>query len=220
MFARTDFNLSSQHNLMVRNNCVNGIADQSGTTPSSIIYVLPGNFYEIADRLTSTVGELNSTWAHAFNQFRVTYQRERNARNPGTAFPHIQIDIAGGANIRAGSELSSQANRLNQDVVEINDDVTHVHGNHTITIGTHNELFHFLNVFVQNYFGQYRFSSLANFQAGIAGGFNHNFSNDPGSPLNPAEFSVHQFGVYAGDQWRPRSNLTLTYGFRFDVPQF
>src|SRR5439155_7032756 len=68
--------------------------------------------------------------------------------------------------------------------------------------------------------GQYRFSSLANFQAGIAGGFNHNFSTDPGNALNPAEFSVHQFGVYAGDQWRVRSNLTLAYGARFDAPHF
>ncbi len=220
VFVRADFNISSQHRFMVRNNYIYGVADQSGTTPSSIIYILPGNFYQIGDRLTSTVGELNSTWSRAYNQLRVTYQRERNERNPGTPFPHLQIDISGGANVRAGSELSSQANKLNQDIVEINDDVTYLAGSHTFTVGTHNELFKFLNVFVQNYFGQYRFSSIANLQAGIAGGFNHNFSNVASDPLNPAQFAVHQFGFYAGDQWRARPNFTLTYGFRFDMPQF
>jgi hypothetical protein len=220
VFARADFNFSSQNRLMIRNNYIYGIADQSGTTPSTIIYILPGNFYAIADRLTSTVGELNSTWSHAYNQLRLTYQRERNQRDPGTPFPHLQIDISGGANVRAGSELSSQANKLSQDIVEINDDVTYLAGAHTFTVGTHNELFKFLNTFVQNYFGQYRFSSIANLQAGIAGQFNHNFSNDPSNPLNPAEFAVHQFGFYAGDQWRARPNFTLTYGVRFDAPQF
>jgi hypothetical protein len=220
VFVRTDFNVSANHQLMARANYVNGLADQSGTTPSNIIYILPGNFYQITDKTLSMVGELNSTWSKAYNQLRITYQRERNLRDPGTPFPHLQIDISGGANVRAGSELSSQANQLNQDIVELNDDITYLTGKHTFTVGTHNELFKFLNVFVQNFYGQYRFSSIANLQAGIAQGFNHNFSNDPSSPLNPAQFAVHQFGFYAGDSWRAKSNFTVTYGFRFDVPQF
>jgi outer membrane receptor for ferrienterochelin and colicin len=35
-----------------------------------------------------------------------------------------------------------------------------------------------------------------------------------------AEFSVRQFGFYAGDQWRAKPNFTLTYGIRFDKPNF
>ena len=220
VFVRADFNLSPKNQLVVRNNYVHGLADQSGTTPSNIIYVTPGNFYAIDDSLTSTVGQLNSTWSNAFNEARITYQRERNFRDPGTPFPHVQVDLADGSNVRLGSELSSQANRLNQDIVELTDDYTMLRGKHTITIGTHNELFKFLNVFVQNFWGQYRFSSVANFQAGIAQQFNHNFSNDPSNPTLPAEFAVRQFGVYAGDQWRAASNFTVTYGMRFDLPQF
>jgi hypothetical protein len=220
VFIRTDFNLSAKNQLTVRNNYVDALADQSGTTPSSIIYIMPGNFYQISDKVYAPVGQLNTTWTSAFNELRVTYQRERNARDPGTAFPHLQIDISGGANLRAGSELSSQANTLAQDVVEFTDDLTFLRGRHTVTVGSHNEFFKFENVFVQNLWGQYRFSSIDNLAAGIAGGFNHNFSNDPSSPTNPARFAVHQFGVYAGDVWRARSNFTLTYGIRFDMPQF
>src|SRR5262249_52438331 len=147
------------------------------------------------------------------------YQRERNHRDPGTPFPHVQIDLADGSNLRVGSELSSQANRLNQDIVEVTEDVTLLRGKHTVTGGTHNELFKFFNVFVQNFYGQYRFASVDLLAQGLAQAFNHNFSNTA-DPVQPAEFAVHQFGFYAGDQWRARSNFTLTYGVRLDMPQF
>src|SRR4029077_5184692 len=122
VFVRTDFNLSTKNQLTVRTNYINALADQSGTTPSSIIYILPGNFYAFTAKTSSTVGQLNSTWNTAFNEFRVTYQRQRDLRDPGQPFPHIQVDISGGANVRLGAELSSQQNRLDQDVVEVTDD--------------------------------------------------------------------------------------------------
>jgi len=219
VFVRADFNLSPKNQLTIRTNYIDALADQSGTTPSSIIYIMPGNFYAITGKTSTTVGQLNSTWSTAFNEFRVTYQRQRDLRDPGQLFPHVQVDISGGANVRLGSELSSQQNLLNQDVVEATDDFTWLKGTHTFTFGTHNEFFKFLNVFVQNFYGQYRFSSIDNFAAGIAGGFNHNFSNTS-DPIQPAKFAVQQFGVYAGDQWRVKPNLTLTYGVRLDKPNF
>ena len=55
--------------------------------------------------MTSTVGQLNSTFSNKFNELRVTYQRERNKRDPGQAFPHIQVDLDTATNLRAGAEL-------------------------------------------------------------------------------------------------------------------
>lgn len=219
LFVRTDFNLSPKNQLTIRTNYIDSLADQSGTTPSSLIYIMPGNFYAITGKTSTTVGQLNSTWSTAFNEFRVTYQRQRDLRNPGQPFPHIQVDLPGNANVRLGAELSSHQNRLDQDVIELTDDFTWLKGTHTFTLGTHNEFFKFLNVFVQNYYGQYRFSSIDNFSAGIAQAFNHNFSNTS-DPIQPAQFAVRQFGAYVGDQWRVKPNLTLTYGVRFDKPNF
>ena len=119
-----------------------------------------------------------------------------------------------------GTDNSSTANKLNQDIVEINDDVTWLKGKHTITIGTHNELFKFYNLFIQNLYGNYEFSSVANLQAGLAQSFSHYYSNDPTNPLLAAQFSVQQYGVYAGDQWRAASNFTVTYGARFEATHF
>ena len=219
VFVRADFNLAANHQLTVRNNYVFGVAQQSGTTPSQLIYILPGNFYEIDDRLTSTVGQLNSTFNNRYNELRITYQRERNKRDPGQAFPHIQVDLDTATNLRAGAELSSQANELDQDIWEFTDDFTWLKGPHTVTFGTHNEFFKFRNLFIQNKFGQYRFASLDALQSGIAGLYAYTFSNTA-DPRQSARFHVRQFGFYAGDQWRARSNLTLTYGMRFDFPIF
>jgi len=219
IFVRADINLAPNHQLTVRNNYVNGVAQQSGTTPSQLIYIMPGNFYEIDDKLTSTVGQLNSTFNNKYNELRVTYQRERNKRDPGQPFPHIQVDLDTATNFRAGAELSSQANELDQDIWEFTDDLTLLKGAHTITVGTHNEFFKFRNLFIQNRWGQYRFANIDALQNGIAGLYTFQYSNTS-DPLQAARFHVRQFGFYAGDQWRARANLTLTYGMRFDFPVF
>ena len=46
------------------------------------------------------------------------------------------------------------------------------------------------------------------------------FSNDASNPNLAADFGVQQYGVYAGDLWRVKSNLTLNYGIRIDKPHF
>src|SRR5262249_5452231 len=195
VFVRGDVNVNTKNRVTGRVNYVDGL--QYVGTPTTTSYLLPSRFYNIQDKTLSSVGQLDTTLSsRMYNQFRVTYQRERNNRGtqPGFKdFPQVQVDLPSGNNIVFGTELSSQANKLNQDIVEINDDLTLVKGNHTLSLGTHNELFHFFNLFIQNFDGSYRFTSLANFQAGLAQSFSHNFSNDASQPQLPAEFSVQQY---------------------------
>ena len=222
VFLRGDFNLSDSHRLTVRANYVNGGRTlTSAGVPSTTIYALPHDYYTSEEKVFSPVGQLNSTFSHVFNEFRITYTRDRFGRNnPGNpTFPYVRIDLPDQSNVRIGTENSSHANKLNQDIIELTDDVTWVKGKHTFTLGTHNEFFHFWNLFIQNLYGQYEFFSIANFQAGRAQFYSHGFSNTS-NPQEAAEFSVRQFGGYFGDQWRVRSNLTLTYGVRLDAPNF
>jgi hypothetical protein len=222
VFVRSDFNLSSKNRLTARVNYVNGT--QYVGTPITTQYLMPDRFYSIQDKTLSSVGQLDTTFSSSIlNQARVTYQRERNVRGdqPGfKPFPMVRVDLTGPNNVVFGTENSSQANKLNQDIVEINDDLTWVKGTHQINVGTHNELFHFYNLFIQNIYGNYEFSSPANYYAASAQLYAHNFSNDPNNPLLAADFGVQQYGVYAGDLWRVKPNLTLNYGFRFDAPHF
>lgn len=222
VFVRSDVNLSPKNRLTARVNYVNGL--QYVGTPTNTNYLLPDRFYDIQDKTLSSVGQLDTTISNTLlNQARVTYQRERNIRGdqPGNAaFPSTEVDFPDGNFVTFGTETSSQQNKLNQDIVEINDDVTWLKGNHTVTIGTHNELFRFYNLFIQNAYGTYRFSSVANYAAGLAQSYAYNYSNDPANPLFAANFGVQQYGAYAGDQWRLKPNFTITYGIRYDQPHF
>jgi Carboxypeptidase regulatory-like domain len=227
-FGRGDFNLNTRNQLVVRTNYVKGLADIG--TPTTSQYLLPDRFYSIQDKVLSQVGQLNTTLsATAFNEFRVTYQRERNVRGdqPGfKAFPMVRVDFPDGNNMILGTENSSQANKLNQDIVEVNDDLTWIKGRHTLTLGTHNEFFKFYNLFIQNLYGNYEFAAgpaadpLANLKSGLAQAYSHNFSNYANNPLFPAQFSVQQYGFYVGDKWLVAPRLTLTYGLRFETPHF
>ena len=220
-FVRGDFNLSPRHQLTVRSNYVDAMADIGNQYNNT--YKMPTNFYHMTDKMWSNVGQLNSTiGSNLFNEFRVTYSRERNIRGgqPGSAaFPEVRVDMPDANYIYFGTEYSSHANRLNQDIISLTDDVTMIKGSHTWSLGTTNEFYQFYNLFIQYAYGGYRFNSIANFNAGIAQSFNHNFSNTS-NPEEAAQFSVMQFGFYAGDKWRVKPNLTLTYGLRVDLPHF
>jgi hypothetical protein len=214
MFVRTDFNLGT-NGLTVRHNFVDGVNDvgsQSNTT-----YKFPDNFYTQNSQTNSTVGQLNSRFGSTVNEFRVTYTRIRDFRTFSNRFPFTVVRLPDGSRFNLGTENSSHANELDQDAVELHNDYTMVRGGHTYTFGTHNEFFKFRNLFIQNNFGNYDFSSIDNFAAGIAQGFDHSFSLTS-NPQQAAQFNVYQFGLYVGDQWRVRPRFTLTYGVRWDKP--
>ena len=220
VFVRADLNVTPRQQLTLRTNYID--AHTRIGFPSTTQYLMPTNFYDFADKTSSTVGQLNSTFASSVNELRITYQRIRDNRADATGqrpFPMVQVDFADGTNVRFGSESSSQANKLNQNITEFTDDFTFARGRHTMTIGTHNEFLKFYNLFIQNRYGNYRFSSLSNFDAGVAQSFTSNYSNTS-NPLEAAQFAVRQFGAYAGDQWRLSPAFTVTYGVRVDVPRF
>jgi hypothetical protein len=222
-FVRLDFNLSDRHRLIVRNNLTKPTTDVG--FPSNSRFLTPDTFYQIHNRTNSTVAQLNSTFGASVNELRVNYQKIRDIRNGPTAFPQVLVDLTGGGcgsstcQIRFGTEEFSTANELYQDVVELTDDFTMHKGKHLITVGTHNEFFKFKNLFIRDNFGAYRFSSLANFEAGLAQSYDYSFSATS-DPRQAAKFSVRQFGFYAGDLWRVGSNFTLNYGLRVDIPTF
>ena len=105
-------------------------------------------------------------------------------------------------------------------MLEITNDLTFFRGDHTITIGTHNELFAFDNLFIRENFGAYEFRNLDALENGWVRRFNYSFSSDPNDPLRSAKFDVQQLGFYVGDQWAVTPDFNLTLGLRVDIPLF
>jgi hypothetical protein len=217
LFVRTDFNLNNTHRLTVRHNYITALNDVG--FPTNILYYFPDDYYRIKNNQNSTVTQLNSAFGTSVNELRVTYQRIRDRRTNPTDFPFVRVFLADGSSLRAGTENFSSRNALDQDVTEITNDFTTVLNRHTLTLGTHNEFFKFDNLFIRDNFGNYQFSNLDLFEQGFAQSYDYSFSVTA-NPLESADFSVRQLGFYAGDQWRPGSRLTLTYGLRVDLPIF
>jgi hypothetical protein len=218
-FGRLDFNLADNHQLTVRHNYVK--ASNVINRPNSSLYEFPSEAYAFNDKTNSSVAQLNSVISsNMFNEGRIAVQTIKDRRGGVTTpFPHIEIrDVAPGKDFQAGTEQFSTVNSLDQDILEITDDFTWLKGNHSFVFGTHNEIFKFDNAFIQNAFGSYVFDSLAAFKAGNA--FQYDLTVVPPGQPSSDKFKVNQLGLYAGDTWHAKSNLTFTYGLRVDVPYF
>jgi hypothetical protein len=217
--GKVDINLNSQHRLTLRHNYVNGLNDIAGTGATS--YVTPDGYYRFRSKTNGSVVQLNSTFGSSVNELRIAYTRIRDRRGPQPfetkPFPRTSVRM-GGNTLTVGREAFSTANELDQDIIELHDDFTMLKGQHTITIGTHNELFDFRNLFIRDAFGTYTFNSLDLFDAGTAQAFDYSYPVNPAKPA--AAFGVRSFGLYVGDQWRWRPNVTLTMGMRVDAPMF
>ncbi len=221
-FLRFDFNAGTQHQITARWNYVD--AANLINRPGSSTYEWDSEGYDINNKTNSLVAAVNSTFgSNKFNEFRLTYQTVEDRRPPVSVFPWIEVedlnrDLGYFEEFEAGSEPFSVRNALDQNVIELTDNFTWLMGNHTLTIGTHNEFFNFDNLFIQNAFGAYEFSNMDDFEAGTAWRYRWTFVN-PGQSESQ-KFDVSQWGFYGGDQWAVKPNLTLTYGLRVDIPFF
>jgi len=223
-FGRFDVNLSNNHRLTIRDNYIQSFDDKVGSASTSS-YRFPDNFYRYVSNTNSAVAQLNSTWGRGVNELRVTYTRVRDHReNPlktasSPLFPMVTVTLTTGKSAVAGTERYSSRNAIDQDMIELNEAYTLIKGNHTMTLGSHNEFLKLRNLFIRDNVGVYNFYSLANFEIGRAQGYDRSFPMGS-DPEWAARFSVTQLGLYAGDQWRVRNNFSLTYGFRLDAPRF
>ena len=219
LLAKVDWNAAENHLVTLRHNYVDAFADriESGSRSSSSVFSFEDHYYDFTSETNSTVLQVNSTFgSDLFNEARIGYQTIRDQRATGQRFPHLEIRDAG-STVFAGINRFSQGNSLDQDILEITDDLTWLMGNHTITVGTHNELFTFSNLFLDAAFGAWTFNSLAAFEANTPNAYAVGFSN---TNRDDVEFDVVQYGLYAGDQWRMSDTFTVSGGLRVDIPTF
>jgi len=195
------------------------------------------HLYEFQSKTNSISAELQSRLSPVLsNEARASWVRVRDKRTSGNPFPSVTVYKVGDNNgtVNIGNEYSSMANALDQDIFTLEDNLTWYHGNHTFTFGTHNEFYQFRNLFIQNLFGCYYFSTYNDFisyyngfKAGNADGsliykYYYSQANEEitGDPRWAAEFGAGQLGFYAQDKWDVTDNFQFTYGLRVDIPLF
>lgn len=178
--------------------------------------------YDFLSNTNSFVTELQSKLAdNLSNELRLSYVRVRDKRNPlGDAFPMIQISNVGNGTLNIGNERSSEKNRLDQDIISLTDNLTLYAGAHTFTFGTHNELYRFTNLFIQDNYGTYYFANPDEFFAGKVKQYRLGHANTAVTGTEDWEptFMAGQVGLYAQDKVALGDNFDLTYGVRMDMP--
>ncbi|TXK27403.1 TonB-dependent receptor [Pontibacter qinzhouensis] len=233
LFGRLDWNLSEKHKLTARYSYTFGETVQISRTPRALTFSNGGILRE--STTNSAVIELNSRFSNSIsNNFVAGYTRVREPRTaPGAPFPRVFIDLGGSRSISLGTEAFSTVNQLDQNIFTLTDNVTIFKGKHTITVGTHNELYDMYNAFIGNAYGDYRFTNspatnlnpatnlpytaIENFERGIASGYTYQYSRTS-DPREGAKFKAMQLGFYGQDEFQVTDNLNLTAGLRLDVP--
>lgn len=221
IMARLDWNINQNNKLSVRYQLKDAYKDNYG--PSKGTYYFNNSAYKFSDKTHSIVAELNSRLSNnVSNELRVGYTRVRDNRDVPYQMPNVEINNLGSASAKGyiGTEFSSGANRLDQDIYTITDNLSIYKGTHTITIGTHNEFYQMENLFVQGNNGCYYYEDLDHFLSGDAWKYQWKFTDKEltGSSTWASNFAAAQYGFYVQDEWKPTKNFTMTYGVRMDIP--
>ena len=217
-FDRIDWNVTDKHHFTIRHNYIKAYDDN--ISRSNSLFRFGNNTYRFNNNQNISVAELRSRFSNTLsNDLILGYHRIRDFRSTyGTLFPSIEI-AQGSTTIQLGSERSSAANELDQDIFEITDNLKIFKGKHTFTVGTHNEFFKFRNLFINNFNGRWRFGSLDNFYSNQPRQFDVSYSANKAQNERPsAEFKAAQLGFYAQDEIQFSRKFRLTAGVRLDVP--
>jgi len=222
--ARLDWNISEDHKLQIRHNFARAIQDRN-VFRDARRFSMASNGNEFTSINNQTVVQLNSILSNTIaNEFRASFTSTSDERLLTTRqFPEVRVQVASGINVSLGPERSSQANALDQQQLAITNDFTMFLGDHTLTVGTHNELSWFNNLFIQDFLGSYQFASIEDFRLGTPNHYRVSYANSAvaGDNLQPRpQWRLFQLGAYAMDEWKVSSGLRVTAGFRMDVPLY
>ena len=232
LFARFDFALPFNSTLILRDNYAHAVQDvfsrgsASSQTPT---FPLTSWLYQFTSDKNAPVAQLRTNFNNgAYNEAILAYTRIRDSRaTPGTLQPAVTVFENGVANFEAGTENSSQANQLDQDIFELTDNYTlPIGGSHRLTIGAQGQWYKVRNLFGQNLVGLWAFGSLDSLESG------HPTSYRVGVPVCPdgtvggagcdgaVRFKAGQFAGYLQDDWTASPTFNLSVGVRFDDPVF
>ena len=151
-----------------------------------------------------------NTWtisSKTVNETRVQFAYG-DLKAPPTDLIGPAVSIAGVASF--GTASGSPTRRLNK-MYQLVNNLSHQAGAHALRAGVDFVFNDDTITYPRSFRGSYSFSTLANFLAGNYSGFTQTFGDPVVSQTNP------NVGLYAQDEWRAGSNLTLNLGLRYDL---
>ncbi|MGO2477364.1 MAG: TonB-dependent receptor [Pseudoalteromonas sp.] len=218
ILVKLDWNINEDHRASFVYNYNDGFSLSQSDADSNEI-ALSNHFYERGAELQSYVASVYSDWTDDFStEVRVGYSKLDNRQNSldtASGFGEFRVDT-GDIDIYMGPDDSRQANVLNYDNLSLKLAGTYYLEDHEISFGYEREELDVFNLFVQHTEGEYRFSSIEDFENGIARVYYGNAASQ--NPNDAAgEFSYALNTLYAQDKYELIDyDITITAGLRYD----
>ncbi|MGI4865658.1 MAG: TonB-dependent receptor [Janthinobacterium lividum] len=241
LFGRVDFNLDDKTSIALRHNYVK--SEATNLERSGSLFKFGSQDFNQNNLQNSTVLEIKSNFnSHLANNLILGYTNIHDYRTllggQNNLFPSVQINNVGasagdntvysdsyyrGSNqILLGSDREASIFNTRTKTFEITDNVTYFAGNHTLTLGTHNELYKIDYGFINSWNGRIEYNSVSQFlndqPTRIRGtyniadnSYNYNYNNPS------ASFNINLYSAYLQDEWAISDRLKITPGIRFDL---
>jgi Carboxypeptidase regulatory-like domain len=205
VFVRVDDSLRSAHRLTARYSFYD-VASENARNVGGLNTVSRGTRLDNQDH-TAAVSLLSTRSNTSFNELRGQFTRSRLEAPPNDVLGPA-VNIAGTASLGTAT-FSPTARAL--DVYEVANSYTLQRDAHLIKLGA-SFLYERLNIVFPGVLqGVYSFSTLANFLAGTYINYQQAFGEEEQFQDNP------NVGLFVQDEWRPRADLTVNAGLRYDL---
>ncbi len=241
LFGRIDFNLDDKTSIALRHNYVK--SEATNLERSGSLFKFGSQDFNQNNMQNSTVLEVKSNFtSHIANNLILGYTNIHDYRTllggQSSLFPSVQINNVGasagdgtvysdsyyrGSNqILLGSDREASIFNTRTKTFEITDNLTYFAGNHTLTLGTHNELYKIDYGFINSWNGRIEYNSVSQFlnhqPTRIRGTYNiadnsYNYNHNTPS----ASFNINLYSGYLQDEWAISDRLKITPGIRFDL---
>ena len=238
LFGRIDWNVNDKTSIVLRHNYIKSAATTLLRSPN--LFNFGSQDFNQNNLQNSTVLEVKSNFSSALsNSLILGYTNIHDYRTlingANSVFPQVQINNVGtdpsngylGSNqILLGSAREAAIFNQRQKTFEFTDNLTFYKGKHTVTLGTHNELYHIDYGFVNSWNGRIEYNNVTDFlndQPSRVRGSVRNSNNGGNNSYdynynNPsAAFNINLYSAYLQDEFAVTDRLKITPGIRFDL---
>ena len=205
LFGRVDHQATAASRVQVRYSFYR-VTSQNARNVGGLSDVSRGAALNDTDQNVA-VSHLATLSSRTFNEARVQYTHSRLGA-PVNDIIGPAVTISGVATF---STATSSPTGRDADVVQGIDTLTLQRGSHLAKVGA-DLLYNRVNILFPGALqGSYTFTSLANFQRGVYSQFQQAFGVPSLLQSNP------NLGLFAQDEWRPRRDVTINAGVRYDL---
>jgi hypothetical protein len=219
LLVKLDWNINEAHRASFVYNYNDGFSMSQSDAGSSRLS-LSNHFYERGAELNAYVGSLYSDWSDNFStEMRFGYSELENrqiSRDQASDFGEFSIRADNGVTVYLGPDDSRQSNKLSYDNLSLKLAGTYYLNDHELYFGYEREELDVYNLFIQHTQGEHRFSSIEDYENGLARVYYGNaVSHNPNDAAGEFKYALNT--TYIQDKFQLDSaDITLTVGLRYD----